>query len=374
MLWLFLAFLGLFGFWVFQLLTYRRRRLLYSSWRRFVRWEFWPMGAFYPAVIIYILYLGIRYRCLTLFTAANPAIPHAGIAMMSKSEILQGLMKSPERVARFVTFDFKAEWGKRGLVLDAFMQAHGLSFPIVLKPDFGERGKGVGIMRSREEAMRYFRDCDERIIAQEYVQGEEYGVFYVRYPGEERGQITSLTEKRPTCVVGDGTRTLERLILDDERAVCMARFFLSKHLDRLQDIVPAGQKFVLSELGTHSRGSLFLDASAALTEELVVAFDELSQSYEGFFFGRYDVRVENRELLKQGRGFKAIELNGVVSEPTHMYDPKHGLLYAYKAMFAHWRHAFGVGAANRTLGAKPSTIKELSALVRSFREQGKREG
>lgn len=345
---------------------YRRRRLAYSSWRRLVRWEFWPMEAFYPPVVLYILYLGIRYRSFTLFTAANPAMPHGGIALMSKSAILKGLMDKPEHVATFTVLDADLSAAEKCSAMDAFMKANGFDFPIVIKPDYGERGKGVAISLSRGDAMEYFEDTAEKLIVQEYVPGVEFGVFYVRHPDNEKGTITSLTSKLPTHVVGDGIRTLERLILDDPRAVCMARFFLDKFEDQLDAIVPKDERFILASLGTHSRGSLFLDASDVWTPALEDAIDRLSQGYKGFHIGRYDIRVDSVDSLKRGLNFKAVELNGVVSEPTHMYDPKHGLAYAYATMFALWKNIFEVAAANRARGKPASTIKELREMLRKF--------
>ena len=70
-------------------------------------------------------------------------------------------------------------------------------------------------------------------IVQEYVGGAEFGVFYYRRPSEPRGHIFSVTEKRFPMVVGDGRRTLEQLILDDERAVCSARLYLERHREHL---------------------------------------------------------------------------------------------------------------------------------------------
>ena len=367
--------LGLvFAIWIlYSLVDYRRRRLLYSSWRRLVRWEFWPMWAFYPPVVVYALLLGLRYRGLTLFTLANPGMPHAGIAMMSKSDILKGFQRREHHVAAFTVISEKLSLDERLARLNHFMQSRNLSFPIALKPDYGERGVGVSIVRSSKAAREYLLGSSETVIAQEYVAGEEFGVFYIRRPSEARGRIWSITAKCPTFVVGDGARSLERLILDDERAVCMARFFLKKFADRLEEIVPAGERFLLAELGTHSRGALFLDAFEKWTEEMEVAIDEMSRSYPGFFLGRYDIRVDNVNTLKRGEGFKVLELNGVLSEPTHMYDPKHSLFYAWKTMFRLWSEIFKIGDENRALGNTPSPIKNLVRLVQEFKSQEKYE-
>ncbi len=325
------------------------------------------MWAFYPPVVLYILYLGIRHRCFTLFTAANPGIPHSGIALMSKSEILNGLMTMPERVATFTLLEGTLPTSEKWNRTLSFMNEHSFHFPIVLKPDFGERGKGVAIVHNQEQALAYFNQTEETLIVQEYIPGIEFGVFYMRHPSQDRGCVFSLTAKCPTYVHGDGRKTLEQLILDDPRAVCMARFFLREFETQLHDIIPAGERFTLAQLGTHSRGSLFLDAQDIWSEELESAFDKLSQSFDGFYIGRYDVRVDTHQSIKAGTNFKVVELNGVVSEPTHMYDPKHNLVFAYFTMFSLWKKIFAIGAANKKRGSQPSSLKELRQLMREFR-------
>ncbi len=63
---------------VIPLFSFRGRRLLLSSFRRKTRWEFWPPYVFYIPVAAYVLFLGLKYRSLTLFTAANPGMPDGG--------------------------------------------------------------------------------------------------------------------------------------------------------------------------------------------------------------------------------------------------------------------------------------------------------
>ena len=60
----------------------------------------------------------------------------------------------------------------------------------------------------------------------------------------------------------------------------------------------------LVELGTHCRGAEFLDGKWIKTPELVKAIDEISQGYDGFYFGRYDLRTPSIDNLQRGEGFK----------------------------------------------------------------------
>src|SRR5437773_11888626 len=72
----------------------RGRHNFVGRLKRWSRWEFWPPYLFYPPVVAYIAYLGIRFRSWTLFTAANPAIPAGGFVGESKHQILEHLKNS----------------------------------------------------------------------------------------------------------------------------------------------------------------------------------------------------------------------------------------------------------------------------------------
>ena len=217
----------------------------------------------------------------------------------------------------------------------------------------------------------YFETSHFDTLAQEYAPGHELGVFYYRYPGEERGRILSITDKRIPEVEGDGKQTLERLILNDPRAVCMADHYLEVQADAASRIPQVGERVPLVELGTHCRGAIFLDGSRLRTAELVGTIDRISREYHGFFFGRYDLRVPDLNELKHGRGFKILELNGVTSEATHIYDPAIGLAAAYRVLFRQWRIAFEIGAANRGRGVPTSGPMELLRLLAEYRRSSR---
>jgi pimeloyl-ACP methyl ester carboxylesterase/membrane protein DedA with SNARE-associated domain len=357
---------------VFELLvpmfSFRGRRLLLSRWRRLTRWEFWPPWVFYLPLVPYLLWLGLKHRSLTVFTAANPGIPGGGLAGESKWEILRGLRQAaPDRVPPTELHPASQPLAARIRALQAFRLAHGLSWPLVLKPDVGERGAGVAIVGSEAEAESYLTSAGSDVLAQQFVPGLEYGIFYYRMPGEAHGRIFSITDKRFPAVTGDGRSTLERLILSDDRAVCMARFLLDKHAARLYEVPTVDELVPLVELGTHCRGAAFFDGSALGTEALEAEVDLISRRFPGFWFGRYDVRASSVAELQAGR-FTVIELNGATSEATSIYDPGNGLLTAYRTLARQWRILFEIGSRNRRAGVKPTGIGELAALLRRHRE------
>jgi hypothetical protein len=344
----------------------RVRRNSFGRLKRWFRWEFWPSYLFYPPVVAYIVYLAIRFRSWTLFTAANPAIPAGGFVGESKHQILVHL-KNASPWLPCSTLLASGMPTQRISEAEEFMRQHGLQFPVVLKPDAGQRGAGVAIVRSLEQLREYLTHSSFPVIVQEYVPGEEYGVFYYRYPGDAHGRIFSVTEKRMPVLLGDGKRTVKELIVADDRAACMSDFYLRKNVDRSEQVPAPGEKVQLVEIGTHCRGAIFLDGVDMITPALEQVIDRIAQSFDGFFFGRFDIRVPSRQDLIEGRNMKIVELNGVTSEATHIYDPMLSLFDAYGVLFEQWRIAFEIGDLNRARGVRATSARALLRTVCEYR-------
>jgi len=343
-----------------QLANYRTRRLWLGRWRRRLRWGYWPPWLFYAPVVAWIGWLMLRYRGATVFTAANPSIPEGGFVGESKGDILDAL--PPAAVAPYLRLPATSGLGVRRRAVTDFLDEASLELPLVVKPDIGQRGEGVIIAHS-EQTLEQALSEPENLIVQGYVDGPEFGVFYVRHPSHEHGEIFSITRKDLPEVIGDGTRTVEQLILADSNLLAMAELYLARLERPMSDVLEAGEKVSLVELGTHCRGAVFSDGCEHATPELVSRIEEISQFYRGFYFGRYDIKAPSVEDFRAGRGLCVLELNGVTSEATHIYDSSYTLPAAYRVLRRQWRLAFEIGAANRARGAKPVPLRRLIGLA-----------
>ena len=344
---------------------YRARKLFTSQVRRIVRWEFWPMWVFYIPLVICMIPVTLRYRGLT-FLAVNPGFSFSGVVGDKKSLALSQLQeKQAKYIATFEDIPCHLPTTEKVQKAKAFMLNNNYDFPIVLKPNYGQRGLDVAIVRDEQQMQYYLEESKEDIIIQEFIPGEEFGVFYYRLPNEPKGRILSITEKRFPTLIGDGQSTLETLILENPRTHYMAKYLLELHSQKLSNVLGAGEIFKSVEIGAHSRGTLFLDANEMKTDAMVERFDDLSNSVDGFFFGRYDIRVPSYDDFRAGKQIKVLELNGVTAEAAHMYDPKHGVLYAYKTLIKQWEIAYRIGANNIATGLTPKT--GLFALLRHLK-------
>ena len=358
-----IAFFVVFQF-AFRLTDRRRRRLLAGKLKRIWNWEFWPLWLFYIPVVLYIAYLAIRHRGLH-FTAANPGMPASGFVGESKDAIYRLIAKaqgSRDHLLRHIRLS-------RADVCEAndFIAANHLSFPIVVKPDSGERGNGVKIVHDASELDAALSELRSNVLVQEYFGGVELSVFYYRIPSQPRGRIFSITEKIFPTIIGDGVSTVEDLILSDARAHIIAESYFKRNHDRLSSVPDAGETVSLVDIGSHSKGAIFRDGERLKNDELESSIDSLAGNIPGFYFGRFDLRSASFDEFRAGR-FRIIELNGVTSESTNIYDPKHSLADAYRILFAQWKLAFEIGAENGASGSRRSTIAHLISLyIRSKR-------
>jgi hypothetical protein len=252
---------------------------------------------------------------------------------------------------------------------DTQLSQLGWPFPIIFKPDAGERGAGVKLIRSTDDARSYLRSSNATIIAQPFHPGPyEAGVFYYRTPGESRGHIFSITDKVFSEVVGDDESTLEELIWRHPRFRMQARTFLTRHAADASRVLASGEHFRLAVAGNHCQGTMFRDGSHLHTPELERAIDEIAQSFPGFHFGRLDIRYSDVEHFRAGEDLCVIELNGVTSESTNIYDPSWSLLKAYRTLFRQWSLLFRIGEANRRRGVNSSSVCALvKKIIKSRR-------
>jgi membrane protein DedA with SNARE-associated domain len=335
----------------------RALRTWIGRWRR---WEFWPAWLFYLPVAINYFRLSVKYRGVMLPAAANPGIEGGGLVGESKYATLRELMRtSPEFTAEAWRLD-PGEASDRQRTLESLRSAHAIDFPFVLKPDVGQRGAGVRVIRSESDIQAYLRHTAAALVVQRYVPGPlELGVFYVRSPEEATGRIFAITEKIFPELTGDGVHTVDELIRSDPRARFVAARYLERFASRRDEVLPAGQTLRLVEAGNHAQGCVFRDGARFNTEPLAERFDAISKRLPGFFVGRYDVRFSSEAELRAGRGFSILELNGAAAEATNIYDARTSLWSAYRTLFAQWELVFAIGATNRARGTTAISVRDL---------------
>jgi membrane protein DedA with SNARE-associated domain len=327
---------------------------------RLRRWEFWPASLFYLPVAVWIGLLIVRYHGVSAVRAANPGIPGGGVVGESKWEILRRLPATWTIPSSRIAEGSRAE---RLAEVRRVLTARGWSWPIVLKPDVGQRGAGVKRAWCPADIERYLDRTDEALLVQPYHPGPcEAGVFYARHPDEPRGRILAMTDKRFPVVTGDGQSTLTQLIERHPRYRLQAELFVRRHQSRAHLVLRKGETFALAVAGNHAQGTEFRDGWHLWSPALEARVDAIARQHPGFFIGRFDVRYRDAEQFRAGRDLAIVELNGVTGEPTNIYDPGCSIVQAYRGLFQQWSLVFRIGAANRRAGNPGSSGGLFGAL------------
>ena len=333
-------------------------RLWLSKW---TAWEYLPWSVATIPIVGFWLWFALRARSLFFFSNVNPAIPLGGAIGESKSDILKLL--PPEISSKWVLVKPDESFDQ---VKEA-MKLAGLEFPIIAKPDIGERGFLVKKVDDEATLKTYLAKWQAPFILQEFLsEPMEAAVLFHHYPGESgKFGITSICLQDFLKVKGDGQSSVRELMVKDTRSAFQLERFERDFPDVLGQIPKNGEEIILELIGNHSRGTKFLNGNYLIEPKLTESFRRICQKIEGVYYGRFDLKFQDFEALKNGR-FKTMELNGILAEPAHIYDPSHGIWRAYRDQFKHWKLLFKLHKAQRQLGIKPASFREGYGIARGY--------
>ena len=318
-----------------------------------LNWEYWPFGIVYFPIFFLWVYYSIKAKTIFFFNAANPKIKNGGFMNESKIEIYDLIPKQYYPKTSIIRVKTPIE-----AVLKGFNESN-FNFPLILKPDMGLRGNGVKKITNLEELKDYHAKADFDFLMQDVIPFEnEVGIFYVKLPHESKGKITGIVSKEYLIVEGDGVSTIEQLIKQTPRFKFQLKSLQNEYKDKLLKVLLKGEKMNLVPFGNHARGAKFIDSSHLISEKLTKIIENICQDIPEFNFGRFDIMYNTFEELENGQNFSIVELNGSGSEPTHIYDPKHNIFFAWKELARHIGYMYEIGKHNNDKGFKFLTYKE----------------
>lgn len=319
-----------------------------------LNWEFWPWQAVYIPVFAYWVLLGIKNRNLKFPASVNPDMEVGG--MFGNSKYRQ-LAKLPDQFKpRTLFFD---ESSQTHDVLRA-LENQSFEFPLIIKPDKVQRGKGVVKVNDSEELPDLIPHYKASFIIQEFVDLPfEAGVFFYRFPGEKKGRIPSLVVKEFLKVKGDGVQPIRELLRENPRGNMVLEDLEKRYGSWLDHIPEQGKEEIVEPIGNHNRGTAFLDGNHLINDQMRAIFDELADYLGEFYYGRFDIKASSPEDLTTGKNLKILEINGANAEPAHIYHPGYSLWNAWKTLFKHWNILDKIYRANLKRGHNPPSWREL---------------
>jgi hypothetical protein len=312
---------------------------------KLMNWEYWPFTIVYIPIYFLWAFYALKARTIFFFSASNPTMTNGGFIMDSKIEIYNLIPQKYYPKTQFVT-----EKIPFNSVL-AILNDANITFPFIVKPDIGLRGSSVKKIYTAKDLKDYHDQANFDYLLQEMIPFEnEIGIFYVRFPNESKGRITGIVAKEFLIVTGDGKSTIKELILQNPRFELQLRTLEKEFKEKLFDILPLGEKCNLVPYGNHCRGSKFIDASHLISSKLNEVIEIMCQQIDGFYFGRMDLMYNSFEELENGLNFQLVEVNGAASEPTHIYDPKHSIFFAWKELARHITYMYKISVQNHKKG------------------------
>ena len=253
---------------------------------KILHYEFWPFWVLYFPAIFYWFYNAIITRSLTYFTLANPGIDYGGVFGESKIDILK---KIPLTYLPTTLF-FEPQ--TTGSQIKEEMQRANLIFPVICKPDKGEMGFKVAKIENDDQLNTYLANSTDRIILQEFIEYEiELGVLYYRMPNDNHSGITSIVGKEFLQVVGDGCSSIRELINKTDRGRLQLKSLEYRLKDQFDKVLPNNHRMIVEPIGNHCRGTRFINRNDLITPELIKVFDQIATQFEGFYYGRFDLKV-----------------------------------------------------------------------------------
>ena len=348
-------------------MNWLQRQLHRPFFIRLLHWEYWSFNSIYIPIYIIWFFLCLRARSFFFFAAANPRIRNGGFLNESKKEISE--LIPDDLQPKTVFFPATAQAAEVLMLL----RAKDLQFPLIGKPDMGSRGRGIEVLKEEQHVIAYVDNARVDFHIQEFIPFEkETGIFYYRLPGEASGRLSGIVRKEFLRANGDGISTIRQLLQQNKRAILQLPELEKRHKQLLDLVLPRGIQRVVAPYGNHARGAEFLDDSALIDETLTASIDALCKRMPEFYFGRLDIRYRDWEELKRGQNFSIIEANGAGSEPTHIYDPKHSIFFAWKEIIRHWIILWRISRRNHRLGHPYLTIKEGIRMFREDRENAEK--
>lgn len=296
----------------------------------------------------------------------NPKFPLGGLSAASKVEVLDHF-KNAEQYLPQVLIPKNMPLDDRKSTALSFVEQ--VSLPVIAKPDRGVVGIGVRKLNSLDELDEVLKIMPCDYMLQEFCDFTlEYGIFYCRYPNREKGRVVSLTQKLIPAVIGDGRKTVRELI-DVNPEIKYNKNNLLAHAKNLDYVPNAGEHYQILDQASHTYGCVFRDNHHEITPAMSAWVHEMCSTADEFYFGRFDMKIKDKESLLTGKGAKICELNGCWSEPIHIYDDDHTLGYAVKEMIRSYRRAYKIAKINQKRLNLKIPYREIIDAYRSYMQE-----
>lgn len=315
---------------------------------KITHWEAWHYHVKYVPIAPAWLWFCIRARSFWFFTASNPTITFGGFEGEGKDEIYKQLPVGsyPDTILVKKDIPFSE--------VEKYLYKSELKYPLVVKPDEGMMGYMFRRITHIDHLRHYHNTMPLNYLLQEWVDFPlEVSIFYTRMPDTKKGKVSGFLMKNMPEVTGDGRSTLYQLIHRDINLQYQLNEISKHHKSRFSIVLPPGEKFILSYASNRNQGAKLISLANEIDERLVAFMDNISIDTKHFYYGRYDIKCDSIEKLKEGKDFKILEYNGAGAGIQHIYGNGMSLWKACTTILAHWNTLFQISHYNHSVKKVP---------------------
>jgi hypothetical protein len=308
-----------------------------------------------PWVVQFLPLIVKHFWHLHLLNAVNPGMDgFSGLTGVSKKSINDRLNDNfrPDNL-------FFKKVSTTTQVLKAFEEKYKrtLPYPLICKPDIGERATGVTFIYCDEQLQVYLKTARPNFILEAFCDTKrEFGLSWIQDPESEEYTIVSLVEKQIPFVVGNGKQALISLVENKCASMKVApektEKILSGFSEQEQKSIPyKGAEITIVRTASISYGTKFKKISIpkASRKKLSDLIGKMIAEKDGVFVGRFDLRSDSVEDLLQGK-VKIIELNGIGGMPLEIYEPHLSISKKYEILFAYFEDVLAFAKKNIEYG------------------------
>lgn len=331
---------------------------LASSLNKFIAkyrgWEYWDTYWFeWPLYIIGVSKLLLRGLGIKDLCRANWSLDHGGFTFASKYEIQCSF--NQEYFPKTVLVDSLNGLNANLAKIQELQNSTLAPFPLILKPDNGRVGKGVVRAQNQEQLNSVLASIEGRYLVQEYcTKPFEAGVFF--YRSEGKTGIFSINTKEFPYVTGDGSSSVAELVARDPRLIRFKKA-LSNQIDPTY-VPKVNEHYLLSYVGNHAQGTVFYSLMPEDTSKIIAQLLKVIATLPGFNYGRFDVRADSQAELINGN-FIVLEVNGIDSLSTNIFDPSWSVIDAYKKLYEQYSLLISIADQNHKQDMKLCSWPEV---------------
>lgn len=321
--------------------------------------EYWNANIYTLPIIFYGTYLAAKARSPLFFTAANPTIPTGGMVGENKADISRWIPPPYRPKNAVVQITDSVE------VIQNIIEKADMKFPIILKPVIGCRGLMVEKANTIEEANEHILRFPTNFLLEEYVDYPvEAAVLYWKNPETGKSGIQSVAGKKFLSVVGNGKETVRCLLMQNPRGILQIHRLEKEKPDLLKTVPQSGEKLLVEPIGNHCRGTQFINYNHLINEDMVAAFDKIQADLPGCYVFRLDLKAPSIADLQAGRNIKILEINGVGSDPAHIYDPNIPFFEIWAGYIRLWKKIYEVSTALHRQGVPYMSVKDYKTFAK----------